>query len=242
MSDLAPDVVAEIENIIKAFLDMGLSAEEAGGKIEETLKRAKESAKAASTATKESSLTAAQEAKLTEHITGLGVPKQLIVPASGGGGGSNSKAEMFAAAVASPGGWTPALAAAFAEGMEQIAKGMAEETRIFQQILATMEQSKLSDELKRFEAWVKDFGDNWLKVILETQGVQAAFAAYHGRSSRSMDLVGAGAINNPDAVVQRLDQLIVAVEAMTDRPVYVSPAEVGRAARDYETEYYRSRH
>jgi TP901 family phage tail tape measure protein len=55
-------------------------------------------------------------------------------------GGSNTKAEMFAAAVASPGGWTPALAQAWFEGMEQIAKGMEEETR---------EMSAVSEEVYR---------------------------------------------------------------------------------------------
>lgn len=127
MSDLAPEVVSEIEQIIQAFIDMGLTAEEAAGKIDEALKRAAARAKESSAAIK-SALSPEQEAKLTEHITGLGVPKQFIAPAGGGGGGQNAKAEMFAAAVASPGGWTPALAAAFAEGMNQIADAMAAET------------------------------------------------------------------------------------------------------------------
>jgi TP901 family phage tail tape measure protein len=203
MSDLAPEVVSEIEQIIKAFLDLGLSAEDAGTQIEAALKRAAASAKETKAATQ--ALSAEQEAKLTEHITGLGLPTQLIVPASGGGGGQNAKAEMFAAAVASPGGWTPALAAAFADGMEQIATGMAEETKLFDQILATLERSSLSAELERFAAWVAQFGDQWLKVILETKGAAAAFEAYHGRTSASVPMTGPAPASAPITVVLQVD-------------------------------------
>ena len=102
-------------------------------------------------------------------------------------GGSNTKAEMFAAAVASPGGWTPALAQAWFEGMEQIAKGMEEETELFRKLLGQAEQQKLGEEMRRFVEWVNSFGEAWLKELLATQGPQAAFQAFHGRSTRSMD-------------------------------------------------------
>lgn len=137
-ADLSPSIQAQIGTIIQAFVDMGMSAEDAERKVKALLSTTETGSRSAASAV--SALSAAQEAKLTEHITGLGVPKQFIAPASGGGGGQNAKAEMFAAAVASPGGWTPELAAAFADGMNQIAEGMKAETDAWQAIERGQEQ------------------------------------------------------------------------------------------------------
>jgi tape measure domain-containing protein len=109
----------------------------------------------------------------------------------GGSKGSNDLAEKYAAYIA--GTRTQVTEAAFWQGQQMIADYMADLAEMTAQANRQLENVKLGDEIRRFADWVKQFGEEWLKQLLATQGPEAAFQAFHGRSTRSLDQ-GSGSV------------------------------------------------
>lgn len=116
----------------------------------------------------------------------------------GGSKGNNDLAEKFAAYVA--GVHDPVTLAAFYQGMQMIADYEAEMAEMIAQANQQIERVKLGDEVRQFADWVQQFGEQWLKQLLATQGPEAAFQAFHGRSTRSLD-----AASGPITVVLNVD-------------------------------------
>jgi TP901 family phage tail tape measure protein len=120
-------------------------------------------------------LTSAVMAIGSADISGfIGVPS-----VSGSSNRRFGRPDQFAAAVASPGGWTPDLASAWFEGLKFIAEGMEESAEMWRQIMRRAQIEALNDEIRRFLAWAQQYAPHYYRIAQE-QGAAAAFRAYHG--------------------------------------------------------------
>lgn len=122
----------------------------------------------------------------------------------GGPGGNDIEAAKRVAYIT--GYQTSETQAAWFAGWQTASEYVAALNEMFFEQMRQLEQVRLGDEIKKFVEWVRQFGEEWLKQLLETEGPQAAFQAFHGRSSRSLDPAQAQAqAQGPITVVLNVD-------------------------------------